>query len=204
MTTRHGPECQLPFSIYRINHGPFHGGEVMAAKVGGFMGKVLAVVFTSIVAPVVVDLAVRDIHGEGDSPARSSSFQEEMPRPNMPAAPPITSSTPQSGEIACVIAQGVGRTPEEAHQDALRAALRRAIATQVDPNTGTRGGQTLFESVWRDRGGLIQSWKELKSKKEWHLGRSLYHEEVAVRLNYRVLGDRLRAAQPLNDTCRAN
>ncbi|HWG42818.1 MAG TPA: hypothetical protein VN688_08545 [Gemmataceae bacterium] len=186
----------------------------MAAKVGGFMAKVVAVVFTSIVAPVLVNVAVQDIHGEDDkldSSVQSSSFQDETPRSYVPAIPaipsstigwqapqlltpttPTTPSTPRSIEITSVIAHGVGRTPEEALQAAFRAALRRAIITQVDADAWTRQGAVLFESVWRDRSGLILSWKELKTKKEWHLRGSLHHEAVAVQFNYRALGERLR------------
>jgi hypothetical protein len=179
----------------------------MTAKIGTFIAKVLAVVFTSIVAPVVVDLAVRDIHGAGDKPesaARASSAKEEKPRPIAPVttgwqapqsstqADPISLSTPQTGEVASVIVRGVGRTPETALHDALRAALRQAVAAHVDADTWARRGQALVESMYRDSSGLILGWKELKSTKEWRLRGTVHHEEVAVRLNYRALCERLR------------
>ncbi len=108
----------------------------MAAKVGGYMGKFLAVVFTSIVAPLLVDLAVRDIHGEANkaaSPAPTSPAKEEPQRSTSYYTPALTPSTtgwqappfphltdtiapsaPPSDEVDCIIVHGVGRTPEEA------------------------------------------------------------------------------------------
>lgn len=186
----------------------------MAAKVGGYFGKLLAVVFTSVVAPVMVDLAVRDIHGDKDKPvlaAQAVVSKEGARRPSVPSSPPTPSpptewqapqlsppiSTARADEIACVIAQGVGRTPNEAIRDALRAALLRAVAARLDAETWARSGQSLFESLWRDSSGLILGWKELGARTEWRLRGSVHHEEVAVTLNSRVLGDRLRAVQAL-------
>ncbi len=140
----------------------------MTAKLGGYFGKLLAVVFTSVVAPVLVDLAVRDMHAEKDEPtlgAQPSSSEIEtrqpvsslypanplqtgwqatqLPRPVNPATPSVAPAE----EVACVIARGVGRTPDEALRDALRAALLRAVAARVDAATWAKSGQALFESV---------------------------------------------------------
>ncbi len=165
----------------------------MIAKIQGCFGKFLAVVFTSIIAPVVVDMAVRDIHGEGTKPAaeaRPSSLKEETPRSPSPSSAPLS-----PGEVVCVIAQGTGWTSEEAIRDALRTALLQALAARVDANTWSRQRQTLGENILQDSGRLILDWKELGSRKEWRLRGIRYHEEIAVRVNGRALAERLRVVQ---------
>jgi hypothetical protein len=166
----------------------------MAAKVGGYMGKLLAVVFTSVVAPVLVDVAVHDLHGEPDRPTAPAAPSAVWQAPQA-VSPADTAARPD--EVACVVAQGVGPTPEEALRNALRAALWRAVAARVDAETWNRNGQALFENLWRDSRELILSWKELAARKEWRLRGNLHHEELAVTLNCRLLTDRLRAVQTL-------
>jgi hypothetical protein len=102
---------------------------------------------------------------------------------------------PARPEVTQVIVHGVGHTPEEALHDALRTALRQALAAQVDAATWARSGQALFESVLRHSSGLILSCKELGASKEWRLLGALHHKDVAVEMNRRALVDRLRAAR---------
>jgi hypothetical protein len=178
----------------------------MASKLGGYLSKVLAVVFTSILAPVFVDLVVRDIHGEGNKPdAAPPSVQAEAPRPAAEVHPTVTvsrkealpSPSPAPGvEVVHVIAEGMGRTPGEALQNAFRTALLQAIADQTDAGRRADGNSDLVDAILRDGGGLIVSWKELGTKKEWRLKGSLYHRQVAVTVDARRLAERLRAVPP--------
>jgi hypothetical protein len=175
----------------------------MAAKLGGYLSKFLAVVFTSILAPVFVDLVVHDIHGESNKPdAVPPSVKAETPRPPAEVNPTITvsrkeappSPSPSPGvEVVHIIAEGMGRTPREALQNAFRTALLQALADRGDASTWTKGNSDLVDAILRDGNGLIVSWKELGTKKEWRLKGPLYHREVAVTVDGRRLADRLRA-----------
>lgn len=184
----------------------------MASKLTGWCGKLFAVVFTSIVAPVVVNLAVREAPDEGSRPARDEQVafrQLETSPPICPAVPaPPLSPTPQPLLPQCpdasaaasrpmqavrVIAAGVGRTPEAALQDALHTALRQALASVVDAETWARNGSALCAGVLRDSSGIILGWKDLGARKEWGLRGLLYHKEAAVEVNLSALADRLRA-----------
>jgi hypothetical protein len=174
----------------------------MAAKLGGYLSKFLAVVFTSILAPVFVDLVVRDIHGESHKPDDApSSVKAETPRSTTEVNPTITvcrkealpspSPTPRV-EVVRVIAEGMGRTPSEALQNAFRTALFQVIADRVDGSTQACANPDLVDAILRDGSGLIVSWKELGAKKEWRRKGTLYHREIAVTVDGRRLADRLR------------
>jgi hypothetical protein len=104
----------------------------------------------------------------------------------------VPSSPLQPVEIIQIIVQGVGRTPAEAFQDALRTAVRQALAAQVDATTWARSGPAIFDGVMRNC-RVILSWKEIKATKEWRLTGPWHHQEVAVTLDRRALVERLRA-----------
>lgn len=183
----------------------------MAAKVGGYLGKFLAIVFTSIVAPVMVDLVVRDIHREPNKPNTAQvSSQEDMSRPLEELTPAIapnwqqsqtfscplpaeteTPSPSPSAEVVRVITQGVGRTPGEALQNAFRNALLQAITDRVDTSARARKNPEFFETLLRDSSSLIVGWQELGIKKEWRLKGTLYRQKVAVTVDCHLLADRL-------------
>jgi hypothetical protein len=88
----------------------------------------------------------------------------------------------------------VGRTPAEARQDALRTALGRALAAQVDAGTWAGCGRDLAEGLCRDSRGLILRCQEVGAGKEWRLRGTLHHEDVAVDVSRQALWERLRAA----------
>lgn len=158
----------------------------MTAKLGGYLSKFFAVVFTTILAPVLVDLVVRDIHGAGHKPdaAPPSISQKEPPPPPSPSA-----------EVVHIIVQGMGRTRAEALQNAFRTALLQAIADRNDASARADRNSDRVDAILRDGSGLIVSWKELGTKKEWRLKGSLYHREIAVTVDGRRLTERLRAAR---------
>ncbi len=159
----------------------------MTAKLGGYLSKFFAVVFTTILAPVLVDLVVRDIHGAGHKPdATPPAVAQPAPAPPSPSP---------SAEVVHIIVQGMGRTRAEALQNAFRTALLQAIADRNDASARADRNSDLVDAILRDGNGLIVSWKELGTKKEWRLKGSLYHREVAVTLDGRRLAERLRVAR---------
>lgn len=153
----------------------------MVAKLSGGLVKAVAVVFTSLVAPVLVNVAVREIRTDEPAPA--------VPLPSPPVA---AASLP--GEVTRVIAKGVGRTPEQAVEQALRTALREALAAEVDARALARGGPELFEAFWLDRALLIRSCKDIAAGTEWGLYGKMHRREIAVELDRHALVQRLHAA----------
>ena len=180
----------------------------MAAKVAGSGSRLFAVLFTGIVAPVVVEITVKALNEEGTPPVQrqSSSQEEERPRRdarNSVQSPPVRTDNvvwapkermpEEPAEITQVIVKGVGKTPQEALHDALRTALSQALASQVESAAWARHGQALFEDALRNNTGLILGWRELGTSRQWKLGGALHHMEVAVEINRQALRKRLRA-----------
>ena len=174
----------------------------MARKTSGGFGKVVAVVFTSVVAPVLVHVAVRDSNGDEAPPSRSAAArvsEDPSAGPRPPVVPTgFASQSPASAPPVVtlqVIVQGAGKTPEEALRQALHTALDRAAAALVDAESWASNGAALRASLARDGGDLIRGWRDLGGRKEWKLRGTVYHREVAVDVNREALLTRLRAAQ---------
>lgn len=188
----------------------------MATKLTGWFGKFFAVLFTSIIAPVVVNLAVRDTPNEESRVVREErpalrQMESSQPLysfladrvlsqsahllfPQGQNASPTTVHPPRTVRI---IAFGVGRSPETALQNALHSALRQALASQVDEETWARNGSALFAGIVRDNGSLIRGWTELGTRKEWKLSGLFYRKTATVEVNLTALAERLRPVPPL-------
>ncbi len=183
----------------------------MATRTGRYFAKALAGVFTSVVAPMLVNLAVRDLSCDGPGPgrngqARSPNDELRLPTPGPTPAralgprvkqPPsrsqTSSSAVQPSSLTQVCARGEGRTPDEALRDALRTALYQVCATQVDADTWSGNWRVLFEDVWANQSSILRSRQEVGSTWEWRLTGTLYHKEVAVEVDRQALVDRLHA-----------
>src|SRR5579871_818100 len=107
----------------------------MAAKSTGYCGKILAALFTSVLAPLLVHLVEQDQPFEligsnlvkpapspGEGADRSSAPSRSLPDARSPSA----AAMPPGAKVVHVIARGVGRTPEASLQDALRTGLCQA------------------------------------------------------------------------------
>lgn len=173
----------------------------MANKLTKSGSKLLAVIFTGIVAPLVVDVTTKIL--SDDEPPRvrrqpSSQGKEppcRLPHPtstlstSRPDAPPPSVPT----ETTQVIAQGAGKTPEDALRGAVRAALAQALALEVDEAVWTNHGKALLEDALRNRAALIQGIRELRTSRRWKLTGTVYQHEIAMEIDRRVLRSRIRA-----------
>lgn len=184
----------------------------MASRLAGMCRKFATVVFTSLVAPLLIHQFIQDTPDHGPQsvrPEQAPSPQPELPRPNRTSAviPPLSQTrqaplpgwqtappaAPQPSEEIRVIASGRGRTPQAALQDALHAALRQAVSTQLDGGPHRGIDPALLEGVLRDGRGSIRDWKELTARKEWGLKGLVYWEEVVIDVHLPSLLDRLRS-----------
>src|SRR5262245_4224273 len=107
----------------------------MAAKQGG---KFASVIFTTIVAPITVSLAVKNLNPDGEP--RQERSEPLRVSPTSPAVPDR------------VLAEGVGLTPEEALQHALRTALRNTLESMLAPDQHAR--QLVIDTILLDVRGL--------------------------------------------------
>ncbi|HWY85563.1 MAG TPA: hypothetical protein VNX28_02505 [Gemmataceae bacterium] len=181
----------------------------MAGKITGCVLKIVAVLFTSLVAPVLVNMTVMDIKadlsafqhkeqpciGGGSAPADSSG-RAMIPHAEAAQSPPnaeVKRTKPQTVEVTQIIVQGTGKTPKEAIQDALRNGLARAIAAQVGADAWVKYGQVLLGNVSRNSAGLIRSWTEIGTSKELRLKGTVHHKEVAMEVDHHALADRIRS-----------
>jgi hypothetical protein len=181
----------------------------MASRIAGCVLKIGAVLFTSLVAPVLVNMTVMDIKtdlfafqykdqpcvGDESAPADSSG-RAIIPRGEAAQSPPIAEvkrTKPQTVEVTQIIVQGTGKTPKEALQDALRNGLARAVAAQVGAEVWAKYGQSLLGKVSRDSEGLIRTWTVIRTSKELKLTGTLHHKEVAMEVDHHAIADRIRS-----------
>jgi hypothetical protein len=178
----------------------------MLAKSGQNLVRALALVFTTVVAPIAVNVVVHDLNGEESAPARTepaSPQKQESPvsheRPSIvpPAFAPSgqsasskqpTAVTIQPDALIHEVVQSTGHTPDEALQQALRIGLYKAIVAEFGADSWTRKGSAVFEDAWRNKGGIVRSWKTLAVTKEWKDGEERYHADVTIDLDRRALG----------------
>jgi hypothetical protein len=93
------------------------------------LGKAIAVVFTTLVAPIFVHFAVLEIQA-----ARAGSVGHSK-------------SAAVDGPREIVVSEGMGATPSEARLNAERRALQRVIADHADPSMTAAQLAALCESV---------------------------------------------------------
>jgi hypothetical protein len=144
-------------------------------------------VFTGVLAPVLVHVVTDGLKGSGLTPPTAEPPSWADPRPHAPASPPDPGPVP-------VVAQGVGRTPEQAFGDALRGALLRAAATLVDAGTWARDGRRIAAAVPPDGAGVVTRCRDLGCWRVREQGQDLYRSRVEVFVARGPLADRPRAA----------
>jgi hypothetical protein len=185
----------------------------MATKRGGNVVQLVTLVFTTLIAPVLVQVIARGFDSDDGGPTSSAQttarYQEPsrpcdsctaaMPPPPFPPPAPVVkgsqvSATPPAEDLIEVIVDDAGRTSAEALQQALHTALSRALAAQLDERTPSRTVTALLDDVWNHRDAVIRRWKILGATKHWKLTGAVYHVQVAVELDRRSLWSRLGAA----------
>jgi hypothetical protein len=184
----------------------------MPAKGSSRIGTVVAVLFSSVVAPMIVKLVEPHLDGgessrvhrtvsptPGAAPARPVAeastervthpvVRLEAPQPLEPPAPVVPALA-----VTRVIVRGSGKTPEEALQHALDAGVARAIAAHVYADTWARQGPSLCAGARRHQATVVRAWKDLGTKSERKLFGTVVHQEAAVDVDDAALDRHLRA-----------
>jgi hypothetical protein len=151
----------------------------MAAKRSGFLGLMVYAVFTSLLGPLLVHL-LTDRHSGREIPVPKLVAPAEWNHPK-----PHPAFDPEER----IIAQGVGRTAEEAWDDALCSALRSSISALVDQRTWSEDGNSINAAMLGDARGLVSRCQELSCVCD----RGVWRREVAVFVDRATLAARLRA-----------
>jgi hypothetical protein len=89
--------------------------------------------------------------GSGSDPFETA---EESPAPSG-QAPAVSVNTPE-GAIRTVVAQGVGRTVDDAKKDAYREAVRQVVGAYIEGDTLTRNDELIEDKVLALSGALVQ------------------------------------------------
>lgn len=135
------------------------------------------VIFTTIVAPITVSLAVKKMDEEGKAGQDTTSNSALTI-----AAPPTTIT---------ITAEGAGSTPEDALRLALGTALHKVLSSTVPLNTANR--DLVIDSMIRDGQRLIASYQDVRSFDSWKGWKRVHHRVVSVTILQNRLNETVRA-----------
>lgn len=155
----------------------------MFAKITRTHWKIVAALFSGVIAPLGVRIVEASFRGDS---VRTASHESTSAYLAPPACEP-----PSNAGATQVVVQGTGPTAEEAFQNAIDSAVRHAVAAQVDAATWKLHGPMLLESVRRDGTGIVRGWRELSNAPERRLTGKVYHSEVSVELDTDALRERI-------------
>lgn len=141
-------------------------------------GKVVTALFTTLVAPVLVSVIIQELSISRGSPVSASHA--------------TSSPTGGTGSREIVISHGLGATPAQARQEALRGALHQVIASLNAGTTVVSNEQAVCEAVLREPQSVILRCEDLACHKQASAGRELYCQEISVEVARDALARRLR------------
>ena len=138
----------------------------MAAKKAGCLGTLFSTLFTSLLAPVVVNVVSAVVMTEDNRGTPTKVAPKEQTR---------------------LTVVGEGRTSEEASEDALRGALRGAIDRLPDADRHGREGEVLLEAALRRRAAVVAGCEETSGWRGWRDGREVCCKTMAVTVDLAAL-----------------
>ena len=153
------------------------------------MGKVVAVVFTAVVAPIVVFLATQKLK------------QEDAPEPKAAKAAGKKAADETAGgaggkpapEPSRVVAEGAGPTPEAATEDAHRSAVRQVLPRVVEAGELARKGPVIEAQVLKDPDPFVRRSEVVEASRDKGKGRDVHRCRLQVTVDRRALAGRLEA-----------
>jgi hypothetical protein len=172
----------------------------MAARKSAWAPNLLAAVFTSLVAPILVSVAVRNLEPEGRGVvSRRVAARQQAPSPSERTAnlservslyppPPVVTVTEQ------VLGSGAGATPDDALRDALRNAVRQCLAARL-PSLASGDADVMSETVLQE-GKTVLRWEERTATTEWMRAVKVYRREMLVTLDSAALDNRVKTVRP--------
>ena len=146
----------------------------MAAREAGIWSKAVAVVFTSVVAPVLVTVITQGLKLPGESQAREAA--------------------PRAEERDILIGHGVGSGPDAACRDALRNALLRVVEQTVSPTFSASDRIAICERILREPQGIFIRWDRLSCRREVVAGTVRYRAEISTEIKRSALQDWLQSS----------
>lgn len=183
----------------------------MFAKPAQCIAQTLTLVFTSVIAPVVVSVVVHNLTGDDATnvpnahgasqktdlpPTAGLAITAMSPGQSLPPNNVPSHSTMQPEAHLQVIVQGTGRTPDQALQHALRTALHTVIVGEFGTDCWNRYGQGIFDAAWRNTGRIIRTWKNLAMTMSREQGVPLYQARAAMEVDRESLLAHIRGGSP--------
>jgi hypothetical protein len=162
------------------------------------MGKAIGVVFTAIVAPIVVIVATQYINKQGkqdDKGKKEDKQQKTEPagRAAPSAGPVATVAAVQPANANVIVADGVGSSYETATQNAFRNAVRTAVAALVGTETFARFKALITAKVLPQSEAYIAHYDVKVSNQAKPKGPDAYHRQITATVNQRDLTAALKA-----------
>ena len=153
------------------------------------MGKVIAVVFTAVVAPIVVFLATQNLKKD-DAPDPKAARAGGKKAADEKAGVAAVKSAP---EPARVVAEGAGPTPEAATEDAHRSAVRQVLPNVVEAGELARKGAVIEAQVLKDPDPFVRRSEVVDASRDKNKGRDVHRCKLQVTVDRRALAGRLEA-----------
>jgi hypothetical protein len=146
--------------------------------------KLVAVAFTSLVAPLTVRVVETNLAPESSAAAAGPTH------PDRHGGSSAERVSTRGDSSTLVVGRATGKSAEEALRNAGLAAIREALAAEVDPATMALHGATWMEAVRGETRGIVRSWREVSARQEFRLAGIRYHSEVVVDVDLAVLRER--------------
>src|SRR4051812_181390 len=122
-------------------------------------GTALSAFVTGVVVPVLLQYLAN---------TNKTPIVIKQETPPVVAPSPTPPAAPVPSEVR-VVAQGVGRSPDEAWYDAVRTALRTFAASLVDGQTWSQSGTLICNQVLQDDRGLVVRCEDVRCTPEGRL-----------------------------------
>jgi hypothetical protein len=162
------------------------------------MGKVIAAVFTAIIAPISVFVAQQHFKKEEPPAAAKDTTPAKVEKANDRKGgdekPGDAKAARKPGEPARVVAEGTGPTAEAAVEDAHRNAVRQFLPKLVEAGELSRKGKAIDAQVLADTDPLVRRSEVVESTRDRAKGRDVYRRVLQVTVDRPALAARLQAA----------
>lgn len=145
------------------------------------MGKAIGAVFTAIVAPIVVVVITQHFnkHDKKDDTGKAGERHKSGPSAAVRAS--------------VIVADGVGRTNEEATQNAFRNAIASAVTGLVGADAFARYNALITTRVLPQSEAYISHYAVKVSNRETSRGHDTYHKQIAATVDHAELTTALKA-----------
>jgi hypothetical protein len=147
------------------------------------MSKIIAAVFTAVVAPILVVVITQCLKVERSKPEQHAAPGQDKQHPG------------ERNKPNQITAEGVGYTAELALKEACRNAVRMFLPLVIDPDQVTKNESVINERVLNEPEDLVRKFEETEKRKGMSAGKEVYLVKIAATIDRQAVVAKLRAAQ---------